>query len=271
MYKFLLLILPLTIQSVYGKQHITTADSLTGMVIYSQRISLRTPVFTTDTLKFNRQRSIFSWNLYNDDNKLPDEIKKRFPSAQIPEDVSVSRKTGQTNYYDAIKDSLFSRKSMRHINKVLYLQEKKPTISWNISDSTKKIGNYTVQKATASFRGRSYTAWFTPEIPVPFGPWKLNGLPGLILEAYDQSGNIYFSATTITFTDVGPIDPIQRNGKEQVVTLDQYKKIMQNFRKEMRNKVVKKARAVLSQQEIANMKINLPDIELMETFDNDTP
>lgn len=73
-----------------------------------------------------------------------------------------------------------------------YVKETTPTISWNITNESKAIGNLTVYKATANFRGRHYTAWFTMEIPLPFGPWKLQGLPGLIIEAYDTNKEIYW-------------------------------------------------------------------------------
>ena len=49
---------------------------------------------------------------------------------------------------------------------------------------------YPCQKATATFRGRDYEAWFTPEIPVNDGPWKFFGLPGLILKVTDAE-NIF--------------------------------------------------------------------------------
>lgn len=73
-----------------------------------------------------------------------------------------------------------------------YVKEATPKIEWNISAETKNIGEYLVYKATGKFRGRDYTVWFTTDIPLPFGPWKLQGLPGLILEAYDTHKEIFW-------------------------------------------------------------------------------
>ena len=64
------------------------------------------------------------------------------------------------------------------------------TINWDIKKKKKKIRGYTCYKAVGNYRGRTYTVWFTYEIKVPYGPWKLFGLPGLILEANDQEGRM---------------------------------------------------------------------------------
>ena len=64
--------------------------------------------------------------------------------------------------------------------------------NWKISDSTKTFGSYPVQKAVTEFGGRNWVAWFTQDIPIPYGPYKFNGLPGLILELYDSKKEYYF-------------------------------------------------------------------------------
>ena len=66
-------------------------------------------------------------------------------------------------------------------------------ISWEIDFTSKRnIGGFECIKATSNYRGRLYTAWFAEKIPVSTGPWKLYGLPGLILEAYDHKNQVLF-------------------------------------------------------------------------------
>lgn len=72
--------------------------------------------------------------------------------------------------------------------------------SWEICDSTKNILGYECMMATTDYHGRHWTAWFTTDIPVQDGPWKLSGLPGLILEAEEDSGQHQFTATEIYAT-----------------------------------------------------------------------
>jgi GLPGLI family protein len=62
-----------------------------------------------------------------------------------------------------------------------------PEFKWIISSESKNIAGYPCIKASTNYRGRDWIAWFTQGIAVPYGPWKLHGLPGLILEMYDVS------------------------------------------------------------------------------------
>jgi hypothetical protein len=70
-------------------------------------------------------------------------------------------------------------------------------VQWTLSDEQKSIDSIPCYKAQAYFRGRSYVAWYAPSIPVQEGPWKLSGLPGLVIEAYDEHKDLYFLAKSI--------------------------------------------------------------------------
>src|ERR1700733_1019366 len=72
------------------------------------------------------------------------------------------------------------------------INEALPSINWHISSNTANFDELHCQKATCHFKGRDYIAWFCPDLPVRVGPWKLNGLPGVIVEAYDTKKEVVF-------------------------------------------------------------------------------
>ncbi len=59
------------------------------------------------------------------------------------------------------------------------------------------VANYRCQKAQTKYRGKVWNVWYTIDIPISDGPWKLYGLPGLILKAEDQDGNFVFECIQI--------------------------------------------------------------------------
>ena len=76
-------------------------------------------------------------------------------------------------------------------NTVLQLQTN-DTQKWNLSQEKKNIKNLSLQKAITTWGGRNWTAWFAEEIPFQEGPYKFHGLPGLIVEIYDDKKNYHF-------------------------------------------------------------------------------
>lgn len=72
-----------------------------------------------------------------------------------------------------------------------------PLQKWQLGKETKTICGYKCQKATCTWRGRTYTAWFTPEIPVSAGPWKFGGLPGLIMKISDSTNDYSWEAVAV--------------------------------------------------------------------------
>lgn len=71
------------------------------------------------------------------------------------------------------------------------------TMEWNVKEESKEILGYQCFLAETKYHGRDWKVWFTPEIPLADGPWKFNGLPGLILEADSENGAHNFLATGI--------------------------------------------------------------------------
>ncbi len=66
-------------------------------------------------------------------------------------------------------------------------------IDWILSNDKREIAGFTCQKATAFAFGRQWIAWFTSEIPISDGPYKFRGLPGLIIEVFDDKKYFMFS------------------------------------------------------------------------------
>ena len=86
-----------------------------------------------------------------------------------------------------------------------------PALQWKIEGKDSVIAGYHCQAATTSLRGRRWRAWFTLDIPVSDGPWKLCGLPGLILRATDEQGYFDFDCTGVASIEIPPIELAKNN------------------------------------------------------------
>lgn len=79
--------------------------------------------------------------------------------------------------------------------------------AWNIVEGHDSVCGYLCQKANGEFRGKTWNVLYTEDIPTAAGPWKLQGLPGLIAYAADDEGihtfkliGIYQEAVPITYS-----------------------------------------------------------------------
>lgn len=79
---------------------------------------------------------------------------------------------------------------------VLHYTDSVPEFDWYFAaDSTCNILGYECQLAQCDFAGRHYSAWFTAELPLPYGPYKFGGLPGLIVRLQDDEGQFVWTLT----------------------------------------------------------------------------
>lgn len=76
--------------------------------------------------------------------------------------------------------------------KDFYYEEDIDDIQWTLLDRDTTILDYPCQTATCEYRNHRWTVCYAPEIPISLGPWKLRGLPGLILYAADDTGIFSF-------------------------------------------------------------------------------
>jgi len=107
-----------------------------------------------------------------------------------------------------------------------YKVEQPMRIDWrlDVQKDTIILG-YTCQKAYTTYCGRDYIAWYSPQIPLADGPYKFNGLPGLILKISDTKNHHCFTLTS--FKKLDYIRPITYNLNNFIdITAEEYIKIM---------------------------------------------
>ncbi len=87
------------------------------------------------------------------------------------------------------------------VNGTFKYEESLDAFNWQLNQDTATIAGYLSQKATCDYGGRSWIAWFSTEIPFNDGPYKFNGLAGLIVKIYDNRKHYVFDLTGIEAAD----------------------------------------------------------------------
>ena len=100
-----------------------------------------------------------------------------FPKTKFP--YTILQTNQNTQYFERAGMSLLSYKE--------------PVINnWKLVDESKTIQSFNCKKAEISYNGRNWVAWYTTDVPLPYGPYKFTGLPGLIIKISDQTGDYDF-------------------------------------------------------------------------------
>ena len=101
--------------------------------------------------------------------------------------------------------------------------------SWDISNDTLHEGGVVLQKASTRFRGRLYTAWFNPEVPIPNGPWKFGGLPGLIYRVSDEHRFFVYRLTGIVTQAAATAS--YKTPKKPILSIEKYAQLTDRWLK----------------------------------------
>jgi GLPGLI family protein len=159
-------------------------------------------------------------------------------------EIIVNRKT------NILTERLFESQFLKNKFDVI---EDTPKFKWVITKDTKFINKYLCKKATTEFRGRKYEVWYTEKIPVSIGPWKFNGLPGLILVAEDKEGIYKWEAKSIRF----PYDDKTNQLLKVVKDKPSYKKIsFKEYDKKFIDAIIEKIEIIKTRNSTRKFKAN---------------
>ncbi len=158
-------------------------------------------------LTMSKKKSIYYSYLRQFGNKnFEDDLNKTNPST-----TTISIKSGSgANYFinnesEIIELNYLVRKvnvSDKLINSEYEYIDTLLVPKWKIINETSIYLDQKCQKATASFLGRNYIAWFCTSIPYKMGPWFFNGLPGLILKVSDDKNQFDFECIELNTSNV---------------------------------------------------------------------
>jgi GLPGLI family protein len=110
-----------------------------------------------------------------------------------------------------------------------YIYKQKNSLIWQLQTDTLNIQGYVCHKATTTYEGRNYIAWYTKEIPISDGPYKFWGLPGLIVKIYDTEKHYDFSLESFEkFTEKPYFEPFQTKKKFDV-SYEKFKSLNKEF------------------------------------------
>jgi len=177
-------------------------------------------------LTFSEQKSCFEYKLFDNDTTTTErEDENGHKTIYFP------NKNQQSIFINFKDKKITELKSL----KTAYLVEDTLSVpQWNIKDEIKNINNYQCQIATTFFKGREYEVWYAIEYPTIFGPWKLNGLPGLIILAQDKKNEVFFEATEIQKTD-GNICQIDNSIKK--ISKNDFDKLINEWQKDYQERL----------------------------------
>jgi len=150
-------------------------------------------------LQFTANVSLYrSYAKYYDDSLFTDNMAKAkagLPVQVSNEPIRVKKSTIEQLMYQFDTEKAYFIHPW--IGETLVIENSLEKIQWKLEDSSMVIGGLTCYKANGDFKGRTYNVWYCPDFPVKAGPWKLNGLPGLIVEATDKTQTVSFKLRSI--------------------------------------------------------------------------
>ncbi|WP_313032368.1 GLPGLI family protein [Soonwooa sp.] len=187
-------------------------DNMNKDYVYNELFSLQ--ISDTKSFFISANRLKFDSIVIGQINKNPNNLKidvTSTPKSKFKFLITQTRENIQ--FYENIGMTLLSYSSP-------------PINTWKLINETKIINSISCKKAEVSYKGRVWTAWYSTDIPFPYGPYKFSGLPGLIVKITDKAGDYDFELVKST-------PNIKLKGKIIGINKRHYNKAKQVTQKEM--------------------------------------
>jgi GLPGLI family protein len=162
---------------------------------------------------------------FNDKQALFELVEKLYVSEKSDELQFAELLGGYQCYKDLETNEKFEKTILD--DKIYFVSKPVSEYTWEITGNTKTIAGYkcyqakAVKKTNDFARNRELTfnivAWFAPEIPAPFGPKGIDGLPGLVLEA-TFNGRLYYYASQISLNTSKTVEKLAKPELQNVIT-----------------------------------------------------
>lgn len=145
-------------------------------------------------LQVLQDKSFFvSENLVKADSLRKNDIMKAINATPKGEPIHiVASSRPNVKFYYTITQSNQNVEYLERIDANLYSYQEPVIKDWQLSEDAKIVNTLHCKKATLQYKGRIWTAWYAPEIPLPYGPYKFSGLPGLIIKMESEDGDFSF-------------------------------------------------------------------------------
>lgn len=172
-------------------------------------------------LTFSKKESYFEYKLFAADTTT---IEKQDENGH--KTIAFQNKKQQSIFIN-FKDKKITE--LRYFKSAYFVDDTLTVPQWNITNEIKTINNHQCQKATTFYKGRTYEVWYANEYPTFYGPWKLNGLPGLIILAHDKKNEVFFEAIEIQKIDENTCS-IDNSIKH--MSKNEFEKLIKNWQKD---------------------------------------
>lgn len=209
--------------------------SLTSFFCYGQKFTVEYEV--------NYEQDLYKYELIMCDSATYWKAGPESPISLL-ESFFIKKTIDQSIYFS---DMIF--------NKSFYIKDTLNVMHWSFNNAKKVILEQSCNSAKTSFRGRSYTAYYTNNYLISEGPWKFGGLPGLILEVASDDGIYTFKAMKMYNSDCNKSKAISI-GRNKFTTWNDFK----NKFKNTVDNTVKLLKANIENDQKGFLKISAPEI-----------